>query len=131
MKHFIKNGMKPINLTLDYMDVFINLQNSGAKYVGNTIPRQIQNFSVCLGKASVKNLPKFSRTLCISRQQWLRHKSTIYQGHWWFGFLTVDITYSTNIILFTYNTLKREKQKSIFLPLITLFWFLFLSLLKE
>ena len=34
-------------------------------------------------------------------------------------FLTGDTTYATNIILFTYNTLKREKQKTIFLPLIT------------
>ena len=30
------------------------------------------------------------------------------------GFLTVGTTYSTNIILFTYNTLNQEKQKIIF-----------------
>ena len=30
------------------------------------------------------------------------------------GFLTAGTTYSTNIILFAYNTLKQEKQKIIF-----------------
>ena len=51
------------------------------------------------------------------------HKSVFCQ-RLWFGFLTVDTTYFTNIILMTYNTLKREKQKSIFLSMATLFWFL-------
>ena len=31
-----------------------SLRNSGAKYVGNKMPSQIQNFSVCLGNASAK-----------------------------------------------------------------------------
>ena len=30
------------------------LWNSGAKYIGNKMPRQIQNFSVCLGNALAK-----------------------------------------------------------------------------
>ena len=34
------------------------LQNSGAKYVDNKLPRQFQNFSVCLGNKSAKKLPK-------------------------------------------------------------------------
>ena len=49
--------------------------------------------------------------------------------HFAFSFLTGDATYSTNIISFTYNTLKREKQKTLFLPLISLFWSLCVSLL--
>ena len=35
-----------------------SLQNSGAKYVSNKMPRQIQYFSVCLGNASAKKQPK-------------------------------------------------------------------------
>ena len=40
-------------------DSVYSLQNSGAKYIGNKMPRQIQNFSVCLGSVSAKKqLPK-------------------------------------------------------------------------
>ena len=35
-----------------------SLQNSGAKYFGNKMLRQIQNFSACLGNALAKKLPK-------------------------------------------------------------------------
>ena len=104
------------------------LWNSSAKYIGNKMPRQIQKFSVCLGNASAKKLPRLSAKLCISHRQWLLHTSAFCQGLW-FGILTVDTTYSTYIMLFTYNTLKREKHRTIFLPLITLFWFLCVSLL--
>ena len=31
-----------------------SLQNSGAKCVGNKMPRQIRNFSVCVGNTSAK-----------------------------------------------------------------------------
>ena len=72
-------------------------------YVGDKIPRKIQNFSVCLGNASAKkNWQMLSRNLCISRWQWLRHASAFCQGLW-FVFWTVDTTYFTNIILFTYT----------------------------
>ena len=37
---------------------FLNLRNSGAKYVSNKMPRQYQNFSVCLGNISAKKLLK-------------------------------------------------------------------------
>ena len=36
----------------------LSLQNSGAKYGGNKMLGQIQNFSVCLGNMSVKKLLK-------------------------------------------------------------------------
>ena len=58
------------------MHEYNSLRNSGAKYIGNNILRQIQNFSVCLGNASAKNLPK----TWISGRQWLRHTSAFYQG---------------------------------------------------
>ena len=36
----------------------LSLQNSGAQYVGNKMPRRFQDFSVCLGNTSEKeNLP--------------------------------------------------------------------------
>ena len=35
-----------------------NLRNSDAKYVGNKMPRQFQNFSVFLGNTSAKKMPK-------------------------------------------------------------------------
>ena len=37
-----------------------NLQNSGAKYVINEMLRQFQNFPVCLGNTSAKNIAKDS-----------------------------------------------------------------------
>ena len=82
----------------------------------------------CVGK----NCRRLSWSLCISRQQWLRHTSAFCQGLW-FSFLTADTTYPTYIILFTETGRKREKQKfpvSCF-PLITLFWFLCVSLLSQ
>ena len=74
-----------------------------------------------------KNCRKLIRNLCISCRQWLRRTSACYEGLWFF--LTADTTYSAYIILFTYNTCKRVKQKATFLLLITLFWFLCVSLL--
>ena len=65
-----------------------SLWNSGAKYVGNNVPRQFQDFSICLGSTLTKKLPK---THCILHQQWLRHSLAYCQGLW-FGFLTVETT---------------------------------------
>ena len=84
---------------------------------------QFTNFQFALTIHWKKICQKLSRNLCISCQQWLRHTSAFCQ-ELWFVFFTVDTTYSTYITLFTYNTLKHEKQKTIFLPLITLFCFL-------
>ena len=57
-----------------------SLRNSGAKYVGKEIPRQIQNFSVCLGNTSTKkNCQRLSRSDCVSCQQWLVHNSAFCQ----------------------------------------------------
>ena len=44
------------------------------------------------------------------------------------GFLTVDTTYSTNMIYFACNTLKQEKEKTIFVPLINIYYLVLISL---
>ena len=85
--------------------------------------RQIQNFPVYPSIASAKKTCQIlSRKLCILRRHWLRYISAFCQGLW-FGFLTVDTTYSTYIIFFTYNTFIQEKQRAIFLPLIVFSFF--------
>ena len=99
-----------------------------AKCVGNKMLRQIQNFSIFLGSGLAKDCQRLSRSHSISCRQWLRHTSAFSQ-ELLFSFLTVETTYSTNIILFTSNTLKQEKQRIIFLLIITLFRFLWVSLL--
>ena len=95
------------------------------------MPRQIQNFSICLGNASAKKVVEdLAETFVYhigNSFGILRHFSKDED----LVFLTVDTTYSTYIILFDYNTLKRKKQKTIFLPLFTLFWFLCVSLRLE
>ena len=68
--------------------------NSGAKYVDNKMPRQLQNFSVCLSITSAKNCCRLSRDLCILQQQWLQHTLTFRQGLL-FGFLTVETIFPT------------------------------------
>ena len=57
-----------------------------------------------------KNCQRLRRSHCMSCRQWLHHTSAFCQ-ELWFGFLLVGNTYSTNIILFTYNTLKLEKRQ--------------------
>ena len=80
------------------------------------------NFQFALAMHRKKICQKLSRNFCISCQQWLWHTSAFCQEL--FVFFTVHTTYSTYIILFTCNTLKHEKQKTIFLSLVTLFCFL-------
>ena len=76
------------------------------------MPRQILNFTVCLGNAPAKkNCQKLIRNLCMSRPQWLWYTSAFYQGLW-FGFSTVDTTYYIYIILFT--PLNRRKRRQHF-----------------
>ena len=82
---------------------------------------------------SKKNCQKFSRNLLyiytwyVSLWQWLWHTSAFCQGIW-SGFLTVDTTYSTNMIYFACNTLKQEKEKTIFVPLINIYYLVLISL---
>ena len=77
------------------------------------MPRQ------CFGKKNAKNLV----------ETFVNHVGNGFGIPWHFAkgcdsvFLTVDTTFSIFVTLFTYNTLKWEKQNTIFLPLITLFWF--------
>ena len=77
-------------------------------------------FQFALAICQQKYCQKLSRSDCISSWQQLQHTSEFCQ-ELWFDFLAVGTTSSTNIILSTYNTLKRGKQKTIFLPMITLF----------
>ena len=70
-----------------------SLQNSGAKYVSNKMSRQIQYFF---------SLPR----QCISKKTAKDSSETfVYHASNGFG-IPVDTTYSTYIILFTYNTLE-------------------------
>ena len=57
-----------------------SLRNSGGKYVGNKMPKQFQNFSVCLGNTPAKKTAE--DYLCILRWQWLRHTSVFCQELW-------------------------------------------------
>ena len=75
--------------------------------------RKFRIFQFALATRWQKNCQRLTRNLCISNQQWLHHTSAFCQGPW-FGFLTVDTTYSTNIILFTYNTLNGRNRREYF-----------------
>ena len=72
--------------------------------------RQIQNFSVCVGNAVEGLVETF---VC--------HVGNGFSITWYFledndlVFLAVDATYSTYIVLFTYNTLQWVNRKTIFL----------------
>ena len=72
--------------------------------------RQIQNFSVCVGNAVEGLVETF---VC--------HAGNGFSIPWYFPedydlvFLAVDATYSTYIVLFTYNTLQWMNRKTIFL----------------
>ena len=79
-------------------------------------------FQFAIAISQQKSCQRLSRSACISCRQRLRHTSELCQ-ELWFGILAIGTTYSTNNILFTYNTHKREKQKTIFIPMITLFSF--------
>ena len=88
-------------------------QNSGPRYVGNKMLRQIQNFSVFLGNKLAKKLPKTQQ-----KQLYIMlAMASVYLSispRTMIGFLTGGTTFAANMILFTYNTLKQEKQKIIF-----------------
>ena len=88
------------------------LSPSAIKYRG-----KFRIFQFASAMLRQKNCQRLSRNICISRRKWLRHTSVFCQGLW-FSLLTTDTTYSTYIILFTGTGLKREKQKTRFLPLI-------------
>ena len=103
------------------------ISNTAFKYVGNKMPRRFQNFSVCLSNTSAKICCRLNRNLCILHRQWLRHTSA-FCPELWSSFLTVETTCSTWIIMFTYNTLELVKRKTMLPLLITLFWFLRVSL---
>ena len=72
-------------------------------------------FQFALAMHQQKNCWRFSRSDCISCRQWLWHASAFCQ-QLWFGFLTVGTTYSTNIILFTYNGRNRRQYFSQWSP---------------
>ena len=108
--------------------VRFSLRNSGAKYVAIKCWGRFRIFQLALAMHQQKICQRLSGNLCKWPCQWLRHTLAFCQGLW-FGFLTVDTTYLIYIILFTCNTFKWEKQKTMFLLLITLSWFLHVSLL--
>ena len=58
-------GLSPVVVTYVFYLQTHNLQNSGAKYVGNKMPRQIQNFSICLDNASAKKTAKGLAETCV------------------------------------------------------------------
>ena len=45
--------------------IYISLQNSDAKYVGNKMPGQFESFSVCLGNKSAKTSAKDAAEIFI------------------------------------------------------------------
>ena len=77
-------------------------------------PGKFRTFLFASPMCQQKNRWRLSRNLCISRRQWLWHSSAFCQ-RLWFVFLTVDTTYFTGIILFTYNSLEQMKWRTIFL----------------
>ena len=80
----------------------------------------IRNFQFASAICWEKNCWRLSRNLRMAAMA-LAYLN-IYQ-RLWFGFLIVEVTCSTWIILFTYNKLQLVKRKTIFLLLTTLFSF--------
>ena len=69
-----------------------NLRNSGAKYIGNKMLRQFQNFSVCLANILEKKLLKTQqKPLYITLVMALTYLCVLFQGLL-FVFLTVETT---------------------------------------
>ena len=93
--------------------------------------RQSQNFSVCFGNASAKKLLKTQQNpLHITKAMPLACLSIFPRAIIWF-LNSWDYLFYLNYIVYLYNTLERVKQKTLFLLLVTLFWFLCESLLKQ
>ena len=89
-----------------------SLQNPCDTYTSNKMPRQFQNFLVCLGHMSAKKPAKVSaETFMLAIA--LTYLSILPRAMIWF--LIIEPICSTKIILFTYNILEQVKRKTIFL----------------
>ena len=89
-----------------------SLQNPCDKCTSNKMPRQFQNFSVCLGHMSAKKPAKVSaETFMLAIAS--TYLSILPRAMIWF--LIIEPICSTKIILFTYNILEQVKRKTIFL----------------
>ena len=107
-----------------FADQWLSPRNSGAKYDSNKMLRWFQNFSVCLSNVLAKIPAKDSRdTLAyyvrndFDMPQHFAKDYEFFKLYKWY--------------LIAYNTRERVKRKTLFLLLITLFWFLHVSLLSQ
>ena len=90
-----------------------SLQNSGAKYVGNKMPRQFQNFLVCLGNVPAKKLPKTQKkSMYITSALALAYVGILPRSMIWF-FNSWDYLFRLNYFVYLYHTWTGETEEYI------------------